>query len=275
MFPWVYGFTWTFGSIIFLGTFFAVLIVVVTTITKAVKRAILDLRTTSPDKLLWDSEFAELPSAAKHCRHELTGEVRHRLCDNGFDCRSCTMHPIFKSQRAATATVPMNNVIGFDMPPGRYYHRGHTWVKPELDGTVTVGLDEFGKRILGKHGTVKLPRVGDRVSVNGTGWRVEQDQSDVRILSPVDGEVVATADAQSEWQLRVKPDVPVEQMVHLLHESEVLAWMNREFERLQTLLAKNGVGVALADGGVLVEDLTSSDPTVDWDYVRGEMLLDV
>jgi glycine cleavage system H lipoate-binding protein len=69
-------------------------------------------------------------------------------------------------------------------PPDRVYHRGHIWVYHGPDGTVTVGLDDLGSRLLGEPDRVDLPQPGDRVSANGTAWHAGKRNADVRVLSP-------------------------------------------------------------------------------------------
>jgi hypothetical protein len=155
------------------------------------------------------------------------------------------------------------------------YHRGHTWARPEADGTVTVGLDDLGARLLGTPDGVDLPAPGSRVQTNGTAFRVHKREADVRVLSPVDGEVVETGGVDRGFFLRVKPlDGPID-MRHLLRGGEVKPWLMRELERLQLALTMEGASVpSLADGGVPVADIAAAYPTTDWDAVCGEMFLE-
>ena len=59
--------------------------------------------------------------------------------------------------------------FGLSIPLDRYYHRGHTWVRPEADGTVTFGLDALGQRLVGTPERLELPAVGAGLTVNGIG----------------------------------------------------------------------------------------------------------
>jgi hypothetical protein len=160
-------------------------------------------------------------------------------------------------------------------PADRFYHRGHTWVRPEADGTVTIGLDDLGARLLGTPDEVILPEPGAGLRVNGTAFRVRRREADVRILSPVDGEVVETGGAGRPFFLRVKPPAAAADLRHLLRGAEVRPWLMREMERLQFALAMEGASVpSLADGGVPVEDIAAAYPQTDWDAVCGEMFLE-
>jgi glycine cleavage system H protein len=151
------------------------------------------------------------------------------------------------------------------------YHRGHTWVKPEPDGTVLVGLDELAARVTGQAIEVDLPAAGSRVRVNGMAWEVRRDGTSARVLSPVDGTVVEKGGPESGWFLRIKPDKT--DQPHLLSGGEARAWMQRELERVGMLLAVPAVGPSLADGGVMVEDLPAASPDADWDAVWGGVFL--
>jgi glycine cleavage system H lipoate-binding protein len=166
-------------------------------------------------------------------------------------------------------------VCGMAFPMDRLYHRGHTWVHREADGTVTLGLDELGQRLLGVPDALDLPAPGTRVRVNGTAFRATKLNADVRVLSPVDGEVVAAGSTEEGWYLKVKPDADDEDASrHLLRGAEIQPWITREMERLQLALTAEGAGVTLADGGVPVADIAASCPGVDWSAVCGEMFLE-
>jgi glycine cleavage system H lipoate-binding protein len=275
MFPWNYGFEWNAGHIIFLGAFYTVLVIVATTLVCAWWRSRQDLRARHEESIRWHADFEDLPPQDRVCRHVLTGEFRHRECPNAFDCRVCETHARLSARHpAASAPEPEEEVLGMSFPLDRFYHRGHTWARPEPDGTVTIGLDELGSRLLGKPDALLLPQPGDTVRVNGTAFRVRQREADVRVLSPIDGEVVATGSPDCGWLLKVRPAQQGERAVcHLLRGAEIRPWLLREMERLQLALTAEGSAPALADGGVPVADISASYPAADWDAVCAEMFL--
>jgi glycine cleavage system H lipoate-binding protein len=273
MLPWNYGFTWDAGHILFLGAFYTVLVVVATTVVSAALRSRHAIRANETGKIRWHTEFEELPARDRVCRHVLSGEFKRRVCPNSFDCRECETHGKW-IERHPVAPGEGQDLFGMDFPLDRYYHRGHTWAKLEDDGTVSIGLDDFGRRLLSSPDSLDLPMPGDRLQVNGTAFHVGKRGAMVRILSPVDGEVVATGDP--DWYVRVKPDSTGEKAFrHLLRGAEVRPWMMREMERLQlTLSAEGEAAPTLADGGVPVPDIPASYPQVDWDAVCGRMFLE-
>jgi hypothetical protein len=275
MFPWNYGFHWNAGHVVFLGAFYSVLAVVAATVMAAVRRARRDLAAARVEEIGWHSDFHDLPARDRVCRHVLTGEFANRECPHAFDCRQCETHTrLIERRPLPMPAAPYEDLFGMAFPLDRFYHRGHAWAHPEPDGTVTIGLDELGQRLLGVPDAVDLPQPGARVEANGTAFRAHKRDAKVRVLSPVDGEVVATGGADRGWYLKVKPDVSGEPCFrHLLRGAEVMPWLMREMERLQLALSTEGAP-ALADGGVPVADIAACYPQTDWDAVCGEMFLE-
>lgn len=280
MFPGIYGFTWSTGYLIFLGIFYSVVVVIVSTVVLALRRAFKDFRERKYEALLWKADFEDLPESMRNCRHELTGEYKHRVCHRAFDCRECEEHArLLAIQERGGQTSPVlpgeeARLFGLNLPMDRFYHRGHTWVKPQTDGTWVVGLDDFAQRLIGQPDAAELPAVGKEMTVNGPGWYLRKGKTRIRILSPTEGRVVATGGPQQEWFLKVKSERQKPDVRHLLTGQEVPAWMLREMERLQYGLASDGVSVNLADGGELVKNLPEGYPQADWDAVWGDAFLE-
>jgi glycine cleavage system H lipoate-binding protein len=273
MYPGVNGFGWNAGSLIFLGAFYTTVILVLATVVRALLRARRDLRQHRTGAIRWREDFRDLPPRDRRCRHELNGEVDSRVCDNGFDCRSCAKHAEFEKAAVARTESPWGDPFGFPFPLDRLYHRGHTWVREEKSGKVTVGPDELAARLIGTPERLILPEVGQRVHANGTGWSVRRNGSTVRVLAPIDGTVVATGGPDQGWYLRLRPDAPAPDTRHLLRDGEAIRWMSRELDRLQ-LVASRGACPALADGGAPVEDIGAVLLKSEWAGLCGEMLLD-
>jgi hypothetical protein len=276
MLPWIYGFHWNAGHIVFLGAFYGVLMAVAATLIAAVRRSRRDLAENRVEQIGWHADFHDLPARDRVCRHVLSGELTSRVCPNAFDCRQCETHGrLIQQQPMAAPEQPEEDLFGMVFPLDRFYHRGHTWAHPEPDGTVTVGLDELGSRLLGTPDAVDLPQPGAHVEANGTAFRVCKRDASVRVLSPVDGEVIETGGPSQGWYLKVRPAAVGDPAFrHLLRGAEVRPWVMREMERLQLSLAVQDGALTLADGGVPVADIPASHPKANWDAVWGEMFLE-
>lgn len=254
---------------VFMGAFYAVLALVSGTVIWAALLSWRGLKTNRAERVRWRSEFSEIPKPYRACRHVFTRRFRSRTCQNGFDCRTCETHAGLSGKVKAAAPAASQEILGMPYPTDRLYHRGHTWVCRQPDGSVTIGVDELGRRVLGKLGSVELPEPGQRVWVNGTAWRARKGNAEVRALCPVDGEVLETGGPDREFYLRVKPEGDLR---HLLCPHEIAPWIRSEVERLQAALSTAGAPT-MADGGVLVADLTGSYPENDWGVVCGKMFL--
>ena len=273
MFPWSPEFVWDATHVVFFGALYSVLAAVAGSLALAVWRARRDARDGRAAAIAWHGAFEELPRSARACRHQLTGEAPGRTCENGFDCRRCAEHPHLEALRPLTAAADGAEHVGFDLPLDRLYHRGHTWVQPERDGTVTVGLDDFARRLVGTPERVERPQPGTRLEVNGPAARLRAHGNEVRVLSPVDGTVLETRGEGADLTLRV--DVGgFADLRYLLSGAEARAWALRELERLQRALGPGELGAALADGGELVDDVGAALPRDRYDALLGEMLLE-
>jgi glycine cleavage system H protein len=273
MLPWNYGFHWNTGTILFMGAFYSVLTIVAATLLRAGWRWRRSLRPARVEQIRWRSDFHDLPKRDRDCRHVLTGELEKRTCPNAFDCRKCETHAKLVEMAAALPkTAPAEEeIFGMSFPLDRAYHRGHTWARREPDGTITIGLDDLGRRLLNGPDDLMLPEPGAELAANGTAWRARKKGAEVRVLSPVDGEVVETGGPDQGWYLRVRPTR--DNFRHLLRGSDVRPWIAREIERLQLALCAEGAQPTMADGGVPVEDISTACPAREWDAVCASMFL--
>ncbi len=228
---------------------------------------------------IWHNSFIKLSPSARTCRHEFGYYVRDRICENYFNCADCVIHKnverLENSRRAHgwREKLPESEVFGLHVPTDRLYHRGHTWVKQETDGTFTVGLDDFGTRLIGKPDSIEFPKVGSEVTVNEPALRLKKRDSTIQILIPVTGKVIDTGDPGKGWYLKIKPTVNGKSTKHLLKGSEVRNWLMKEIERLQTALPNKELGISYSDGGELIEDISASQPDTDWSKIYREIFL--
>ncbi len=92
-------------------------------------------------------------------------------------------------------------------------------------------------------------------------------------MSPIDGEVLETANGEKGWFLRLKPAQNAT-FCHLLRGSEVVRWMTREMERIQQMLSESVPLPTLADGGAPVDDFSAACPKADWPNITGALFLE-
>ena len=261
MFPWVYGFQWTPGHVIFTGIFLSVATAVAATVILALFRSVQIFRRGKAGQVAWQSLFHDLPAADRACRHAMTGELQGRVCEQGFDCRQCSKHASMIETGSAA-------------PAGRLYHRGHTWVEPAADGTLLIGLDDIATRLIGPLERVDIPPANSRLEANTPAFTIHKKGAALRVLAPVDGVVLQSNRSGNGWLARVQP-AQNSSLSHLLNAGEAAAWFELEIQRLQLAASPCRGLPALADGGVLVDDLSSVLPRNLWESVSAEILIDV
>jgi len=272
MFPGIDGFRWTLGHVLFLSLFFAVVLTILTTVASAAWRTARDFRTHQATDLCWKSDFAELPVSDRRCRHELAGRVISRTCDNAFDCRHCGQYSRF-AVLPATGNV---RSLGLEYSDDRYYHRGHTWVMPAEDGTVTIGLDELAGHLVGNPDSICMPEIGAEIEVNQSAWRMRKNGKEIDVRAPIEGTIVGIGGPEQGWYLKIRTRFDLQDpttLRHLLRGPEVQGWLSRELERLQFQLRAPNTPAALADGGVLLPNLMDVIPDADWDSALADTFL--
>lgn len=272
MFPGVDGFAWDTGHVVFLGAFFTVVAVLAGTVAGSAVAAARDVRTGRCAAQRWQAVFSGLPAPARACRHALSGAAERRRCSRAFACGSCPDHQVLAA-RPVRWGLACRPVAGIDVAADRLYHRGHAWTRPESDGTWSIGLDELAHRVIGTPDEVRLPRPGTRLTSSGVAWRFRCGRDEIAVLSPIDGEVVATGARETGWYLRVRPAPGGPATAHLLRGDEARAWNAVEVQRVLLAMHEPVLGAAPVGSDRLAADLPASVPGQDWQALRGQVLL--
>lgn len=269
MFPWTDGFHWTATHVIFLSLFFSAVLIILSTFVSGVWRTMGDFRKRRAAATCWRETFVELPAGERLCRHQLAGRVASRTCDNAFDCRTCPNYEKFAARPISTAP----KTVGVPYSDELLYHRGHTWVRPDSDGTYCVGLDEFAKHLIGKPDSLKLPAVCDEIESEATAWSMTKNGHRVRVRAPLGGTVIAVGGPDNEFYVKILPRGEAN-LLHLLRGPEVAGWLASEVDRLQLQLSAPNAPPCLADGGTLMPELMDAEPQADWENVLAGTFLE-
>jgi glycine cleavage system H lipoate-binding protein len=192
--------------------------------------------------------------------------------------------PAVAVQTASTATAA-GPLSWFRLPSSLYYHPGHSWVLPEPDGLMRVGIDDFAQKLIGKPSALNLPEVGARLRQGDHGFSVQAAGKLLEMLSPVEGVVVARNEAalrspeivnedpyDSGWLLEIKPARPKRTLKSLLHGKLAEAWLALTEGDLRQRMSGE-LGLVLQDGGFPVSGIARELSPDDWDQVAGEFLL--
>ncbi len=276
MFPFVYGFEWTTGTMVFLGAFFTVLLIIATAVATSTARTLRSVRQGIAEAMHWKESFSLMPAAARRCRHDLLGTVHNRVCANAFCCETCPEHRMYRSREASRKLLPEDRFYsmgGFYLPRDRYYDRGHTWVFPLDDGTYRIGMDDFARRMFPAIPEVALPEKGTKLARGSVAFTLTAGGSAVKVRSPLGGTVIDRGDFWDGWLLHIRPEKGT-RTEHLLRGDEIRCWLRDQMEYLQWLVAGRSEQSVLADGGVPVENFADAAPTASWPDIRRALLLD-
>lgn len=77
------------------------------------------------------------------------------------------------------------------IPDNLVYAETHEWIKVEDDGTLTIGITDFGQDQLGPLVYVQTPDVGRVLTRGADAGVVESNKTASDVHAPVDGEVIA------------------------------------------------------------------------------------
>jgi glycine cleavage system H lipoate-binding protein len=163
----------------------------------------------------------------------------------------------------------------FTVPADVALHPAHTWARLDGDGTVAVGVDDLGHRLVGDLDGMTLPIPGERVEQGAPAATLAAAGRRVKIVSPVDGEVIAyNAEPAAEpygqgWLFRVRPTDWKRSKAQLLDGQAARDWLEEQGRRLASRLSPEPVPV-LQDGGAPVHGIAREIDPEHWDDVARE-----
>jgi len=186
---------------------------------------------------------------------------------------------------AEASARPRGFVEYFRVPDGYLFHQGHTWFRKEGREVVTVGMDDFAQRFLGRIDEVNLPHAGARVSQGEKGWTLTVDSRIVPMISPVDGEVVAVNAAalrnpkvvnedpyERGWLMKVKATKLAANTRNLL-SGDVARRMVEESLNGIRLQGGESLGIVYQDGGAPVSGMAKALYGEKWEVAVRELFL--
>jgi glycine cleavage system H lipoate-binding protein len=230
-------------------------------------------------QMSWQDAMRSRPGLERICRHSMTNRIETRQCAYDYLCGQCDFDQFFEDVWGTKTNSPpheIQNVKGFDVPMGYYFHDGHAWARIESGGCVRVGMDDFSGKLLGKSDSLDLPLMGKELKQNTAGWGLKRNDNLADILSPVDGVIV-----EVNSEVREKPETanhkPYEQgwlfvvrtpdikgtFKKLMTDTEGLQWIGDEVEKLENII-EEVAGPLAADGGYLTSDIYGNVPELGW-----------
>ncbi len=135
------------------------------------------------------------------------------------------------------------NIQGYEYPEGLLYDPEHWWVRVEGDELV-LGMDDFAQQMAGEIVFVQLPNEGKKLKKGKKLAKVESGKWLGKILSPVNGELIAVNDELElnpslinqdcygeGWMYRLKAEDMSELEGLLKEPAEIETWLLAEIEK--------------------------------------------
>jgi len=164
----------------------------------------------------------------------------------------------------------------FRVPEGFFLHPGHAWAKAEDAGSVAVGLDDFGHRLVGPVSAILTPEVGAAVRKGEPAFSIVADGRRFDLLSPLDGVIARVNEAAdcagfhadpygSGWVLKVVPKRLSENLKDLLSGEAAGRFLEAAAQRLMPQMQP--AMVTAQDGGAPVNGIAKELDPEKWDEI--------
>jgi len=167
---------------------------------------------------------------------------------------------------------------------GPYFHPTHSWAKI-TDDVVTVGIDEFTNKLIGRIRKLDVPKVGSYLQQGQTAWRLSRGKRELPQSSPVEGEVVEINEQllsnparinespyKDGWILKIRPHALRQNLKNLLHGDTAKHWLENARSQFVIRFA-NEVGPVCQDGGELIDNAGELLTEAEWDEVLHEFFM--
>jgi len=173
-------------------------------------------------------------------------------------------------------------VAGYELPEELHYHQGHTWVHWVSPDEAYVGVDDFGRRLIGQDAQIKTPHRGSWLHQGENAVKVDRGGKVVDLVSPLSGEIVGVnpdLHGRSEglhqdnygrgWLYKIKAADLHSQVRNLFSGSLARCWMEDTRDRFQRQLMLS-TGNVIQDGGTPVEDMAAQLSPAEWNELATE-----
>jgi len=167
-------------------------------------------------------------------------------------------------------------VAGYELPEQYHYHPGHTWARVLGPDTVAIGLDDFARRLIGKAGAVKLPKVGAWLRQGSAAFDVRNGTRSASLLAPVEGKVIeVNTETQQRaslctddpyrrgWLFKVRSSSLADNLNNPMSGRLARRWIEDAREQVELRLMALS-GSVLQDGGEPAADFAEHLQDEDW-----------
>jgi glycine cleavage system H lipoate-binding protein len=202
-------------------------------------------------------------------------------------CHQCSFDELLEEQFdffLAPGKLRVHEIFGCQVATSNFLHRGHTWVALESAERVRIGLDDFSQKVLGLPTKIRLPKIGQHITINKPFLSLNRQEKKAKFLAPVNGVIEAVnpiVDKKLEvihndpygkgWLFLVTPSNLKRDLGEMLFGQCNIAWTESEIIKLLGML-ELAPGMILPTGGELINDVYGNYPQLGWERLVHEFL---
>lgn len=160
----------------------------------------------------------------------------------------------------------------FAIPGGVFIARGHCWAAVAEDGSATVGIDDFAKKLIGRIDEVLLPNLGMTVKRGQSLFSIRKGNRRITFRAPLSGKVVNiktsfshSTDAldrtpyENNWICIIDADQLDAELPELKIGNAAVAFYRDELERFRTMARKMTRTVAGGSEGNQADEMYAGE----------------
>ncbi len=182
-----------------------------------------------------------------------------------------------KSHPAFEPILPQYDSLVFDrssiaIPSNTYFSKGHTWLKKNNDGSISIGIDEFGSMALGVLSILNCAPVGQELKRGEMIFEGAYGSKTVKFLSPINGKVKSVnenifgkkiSNPYEIWGVQLASKDFSDNQKSFMTGTDASNWIKKEYVKLKSFINSHSpkidlAGTTMFDGGSLSNDMTSS-----------------
>ena len=159
----------------------------------------------------------------------------------------------------------------FSIPSNIFISKGHTWLRKNNDGLVSIGIDEFGSMALGPISILNCAAIGKELKRGQMIFEGAYGNRKVKFLSPINGIVKSVnenifgkkiSNPYETWGVQIVSDDFSNNKEMFVTGKEAFNWIKKESIKLKDFIANHSLktdlaGTTMFDGGSLSNDTIS------------------
>lgn len=195
-------------------------------------------------------------------------------------------------KEAVGETLGVLNAAMLRIPEGLFFSKNHVWTHLGRSGKVSLGLDDMLVHLTGRVELKNFRKPGERIEKGDLIAELTQDGKQLKIASPVSGEVSAVneyletdPDVLNEdpygkgWLYKIKPDRWTEETADYVLAEDARRWSDNELLKFKDFVAHSlqkhypeTSMVVLQEGGEMIDNPLTGMPAEIWEDFQKDFL---